>query len=105
MTRNQTKKSVEFFTQTLKKSASTETEPRPFIAANTKKPNTQLLLFESIDDVEQFGFIKEVVRKCLKGRQQMHKHFTFEYVTPSELNYYLKVAEHSNIIKIIKHKS
>lgn len=104
MSQNLTSKSAESSTQTLKKSASTETEPRPFIAANTKKPNTQLLLFENIDDVEKFGFIKEVVRKCLKGRQQMHKHFTFEYATPSELNYYKKVAEHSKIIKIIKHE-
>ena len=38
----------------------------------------------------------------LKGRQQMHKHFTFEYVTPSDLKYYLKIAEKTNIIKIIK---
>ena len=104
MTQSQINKSAEFFTQTLKKSASTETEPRAFIASNCKKPNTQLLLFESIDDVEQFGFEKDIVRKCLRGRQQMHKHFTFEYVTPSELNYYKKVAEKTNIIKIIKHK-
>ncbi len=103
MTQSQINKSAEFFTQTLKKSASTETEPRAFIASNCKKPATQLLLFENIDDVEQFGFEKEIVRKCLKGIQAMHKNHKFEYVTPSELNYYLKVAEHSNIIKIIKH--
>ena len=104
MTQNQINKSAEFFTQTLKPSQYTETEPRAFIAANCKKPNTQLLLFENINDVEQFGFIKEVVHKCLKGRQAMHKYYKFEYATPSELKYYLKVAEHSKIIKIIKHE-
>ena len=103
MTQNLTSKSAEFSTPTQKKSESTETEPRVFIASNTKKPASPLLLFESIDDVEQFGFIKEVVCKCLKGRQAIHKNYKFEYVTPAELNYYLKVAEHSKIIKIIKH--
>ena len=105
MTQNLTSKSAESSTQTLKPLQYTETEPQVFIASNTKKPNTQLLLFENINDVEQFGFEKIIVRKCLKGRQAMHKNYKFEYATPSELKYYLKVAEKTNIIKIIKHKS
>lgn len=105
MTQSQIKKSAESSTPTQKKSEYTETEPRAFIAANCKKPNTQLLLFENINDVEQFGFDKIIVRKCLKGIQSMHKSYKFEYATPSELKYYLKVAEKTNIIKIIKHES
>ena len=75
---------------------------RPFVAFNKKLIENRLFLFESIDDVEKFGFNKNKVIRCLDRKQKLHQNYSFDYVTPSEYHDYLDLAKTTCIVNHIK---